>query len=1189
MNESSYPNEPSARFRDAVALLSRSRRNGGIYGLTGSASAFLVASAIKDGAGPLVIICPDGDTAGAAVSDVRFFLGWEFNAAHPVDDPALVYPSSDAMPYSSAAFETDVAIQRMATLFRLAESRAPRLLGVGLDALARRMIPRSEFVRTTFSLRVGEDVDRDDLVSSLGAAGYRRAPLVEEAGDFAVRGFIIDVYPPAYDFPVRIEQTGDRIESIRFFDPTNQRSKDTLSEVQVGPIGLVLPGEDGLRRGLEALREECEERGVEKKIKQRLIDDFSHGLRFPGADYYLPFFYDRLSSLLDYLPPDVTLLVPSPDEMARSLEDMEETIARGWERAAEEGRPVPPPDRLYLFRDELLSRLEEFRTVTLCALEVEEPERVGIRVHTRSNGDVRPALVQAKNYDSGMGKLVDMLREWRDTGNEVFLVSHTLGQAERLFKLLEPYDLEVDYRGQGFEPGHLASEPTPGIRLYVGDLSSGFRMPPERLIVLTEEEVFGARIRTTTRRRAVGTMVSSLTDLVEGQAVVHEDYGIGVFRGLTKKEFDGLASEVMVIEYSGGDLLYHPVERLQLIQKYVSSAEEPPRIDRLGGKGWAKAKAKVKRSIRDMANELLKIYATRKVTTREPYAPPDDNLVAFEASFPFEETPDQGKAIQEVMESMDSDQPMDRLVCGDVGYGKTEVALRGAFRAIMDGKQVAILVPTTVLAQQHFDTCRNRLNGYPIEIEMLSRFRSASAQKAVIKRLGEGKIDLVVGTHRLLSKDVSFKNLGLLVVDEEHRFGVAHKEKIKQFRATVDVLTLTATPIPRTLHFSLSGIRDLTVIDTPPANRKSIRTHVMRQSDEVIRDALMREVSRGGQVFYLHNRVKSIYKRAARLKELVPEASFGVAHGQMSERELEQVMYDFVNGNFNILVCTSIIESGLDIPRANTIVIERADTFGLADLYQLRGRVGRSNVRAYAYLLTPPESMMTPDAIKRLAVIQEHSSLGQGFRIAMRDLEIRGAGNILGTEQSGHVALVGYEMYLDLLEEAVQEIKGEKTLPRIDPEINLKIEALIPEDYVPEPQQRMSLYKRFSRATDKVEVDRLEDEMLDLYGRPPEPASHLVSVMRLRLAMKELRISKLDYNGKEIVLTFDSETPVRPEQLIAWSQKDGNQVRFIPEDRLTYRIGREDGESRVKLCFQLMDTIRNLSDPERLQQEANPW
>jgi transcription-repair coupling factor (superfamily II helicase) len=1164
-------------FDHAVQFLADSTEGEGVYGLRGSAGAFLVAAAAARGTRTIAMILPDGEIASSAAADTRFFLGAERFADNPLRDEVLLYPSSDAIPYSFAGFENDVSVGRMAVLGRLAEAAPPKVLVVGLDALIRRVTPKAAVRRTSLCLRVGDELDRDLFLELLVSGGYNRAPLVEDTGDFSVRGFIIDLYPPLYPSPVRIEQIGDEIESIRFFDPSSQRSRDEVNEIHVGPVHMLIPDDESRERGLSLLLQRCEDRGTEKRVRRRLLEDFRNRVRFPGAASYLPYFVPGLECLTDYLPPDSTIILPDAFTLDRAFEDAEEEIFRGWESAAEEGLPVPDPAELYLPKEELLRGIANFRTVVMSPADVEEPGPASYEIKVSPNDDIRPDLLKSRSYDSGMAGLVKRLEQWRDDGNEVLLVSHTRGQANRLLRLLEPYDLSVDFRGEGFESSNLGFDPTPGVRLYVGELSCGFRMEHARWIVITEEEIFGSRVRTSPKRRARGTSISSLTDLAEGEPIVHEDYGIGIFRGLATKEFEGVPGEVMVIEYAGGDLLYHPLDRLECVQKYVSGSDGPYRIDRLGGKAWAKTKAKVTKSIREMAAELLKIYAKREVATRPPYSPPDENLAAFEAAFEFEETPDQAAAIRDLMEALDSDKPMDRLVCGDVGFGKTEVALRAAFRVLMDGKQVAVLVPTTVLAQQHYDTVVRRLNGYPFEVEVLSRFRSSTEQKEIIGRLEKGTLDLVVGTHRLLQKDVKFRDLGLIVVDEEHRFGVAHKERIKKYKARIDVLTLTATPIPRTLHMSLTGIRDLSLIETPPVNRKSIRTRVLKQSDDVIRDALLREINRGGQVFYLHNRVSTIFRRTAALKRLVPEGRFETAHGRMSSRELERVMFDFVRGRFNVLVCTSIIESGLDIPRANTIIIERADTFGLADLYQLRGRVGRSNLRAYAYLLTPPEALMTTDAVKRLAVIREHSDLGQGFRIAMRDMEIRGAGNILGSSQSGHVALVGYEMYLNLLEQAVKEIKGETPPPKIDPEIRLKLESMIPKDYVPDPRQRMNLYKRLSRARDRAGIEEIEEEMLDLYGKAPAQVSNLLRIMRIRQRMKPLGIAKLEYNEEHLVLAFDSATPVKPEALVAWAHEDPAGLRLLPGDRLLYRIGDVDEEARFAQAFDLLERLEKIA------------
>jgi transcription-repair coupling factor (superfamily II helicase) len=1163
----------SAHCELAADFLSRSRENGGIFGLKASAPSFLAALAVARGAGPLVVVVPSGDQIATVTGDIRFFSGRGAVEPYPLLDDVVAYPSPELPPYSFEGFQTEISMGRMAALCRLAEGSRPRVFVAAIDSLLTRTLPPDTFKKNNFIVSKGEEWDRDLLLHALDAAGYSRSPLVEDVGEFSVRGSVIDLYPPHYPAPVRIEQVGDLIESIRFFDPSNQRSKEEMSQVLVGVVHLIPREEADFEEGIDRFARACEDQGIEKPVRMRIIDDLRNGVRFPGFEHYLPFFHKRTATLMDYLPKASTLILPERDVMERAVGDFGEEVFHGWERARGSGLPVPSPERLYLSADELRARMERFRRVVVGDLGVEEPGATSIHCPTEANTDIRAELLQAKGYDAGMGGLVEKLSSWRDEGCEIFLVSRTRGQADRLDKLLAPYRLRVDVRGEMVEAARFAARPTPGIRLVVGDLSAGFRCPTQRIVFITEEEIFGARVRSVRKRRAAGSLIASLTDLSEGEAVVHEDYGIGVYRGLVRKEFEGVVGEVMKIEYAGGDILYVPVERLECVQKYVSGAEEPPRVDKLGGKGWAKTKAKVKGAIREMAKELLKIYAARQVASRPPYAPTDDAYAAFEAAFDYEETPDQLAAIQDIMEAMDTDKPMDRLVCGDVGYGKTEVALRAAFRALMDGRQVAILVPTTILAQQHYDTVTRRLQGYPFRIETLSRFRSSQEQKETVKGLEEGKVDLVVGTHRLLRKDIKFKDLGILVVDEEHRFGVAHKERIKKYRANVDVLTLTATPIPRTLNMALSGMRDLSLIDTPPSNRKAIRTHVAKQTDEVIREALLREVSRGGQVFYVHNRVRSIFRRAAALQQLVPEARFGVAHGQMAPGELEKVMTDFVAGKFNVLVSTNIVESGLDIPRANTIVIERADTFGLADLYQLRGRVGRSHVRAYAYLLTPPDSLMTPDAMKRLAVVQEYSDLGQGFRIAMRDMEIRGAGSILGSSQSGHVAQVGYEMYVELLEEAVQEMKGEEPKPRLDPEINLRLDALLPEAYVPDAQQRMNLYKRLSRAEENREIDDIRAEMVDRYGRAPREATNLIEIMRLRLSMKALGVIRLDYNGKDLVLGFHPSTPVNPETLILWARRDALRVRLLPEDRVKFRLGDVSTEERLRICAALLDSL----------------
>lgn len=1159
----------SESIQNAIREIVRPSGSAGVFGLHGSGLGILTALAVRQGAEKIVVLHADPEMVATFASDVRFYLGEQESTTNPAADTVMIYPSSERLPFARSGNEHELWTTRLNGLFRLAEGAIPSVLSMGLEGAMRKIPPRDVVRRSTISLTVGDEVSRDDLIRLLVLSGYTRAPLVEETGDFSVRGFIVDIFTVQYEHPVRIEQVGDRVESIRLFDPSSQRSERELSDIVFGPVHPFLADEEERELGIQRLIDVCDERGIERRLRQRIVDECRRNVRFAGAEHLMPYFLPRMESVFDYLAPGTMIILPSKESIETAFVDMEEELSRGTANALRDGFPVPSGNSLYLTRKELFERLESLPRLVIGDLHIQTEITDPIRISCSTNADIRRDIEQTKSYDAGMKSLVQKLRAWSNYGMEVLIVSHTLGQAHRLMNLLEPHKIEMEFHGNGFDPRILSLDLLPGIRLHVGELSSGFRLEEIGLVILTEEEIFGRRIRAPHRNRLSGAYLTSLTDLSEGDAVVHEDYGIGIFRGLARKEFDGIDGEVMVIEYVGGDLLYQPLERLHVIQKYISASEGPPMIDRLGGRGWEKTKAKVKRAIKEMASELLAIFAKRQIAQRKPYSACDEDYAAFEAAFEFEETPDQAKAIQDVMEAMDSDLPMDRLVCGDVGYGKTEVALRAAFRAIMDGKQVAVLVPTTVLAQQHYETFRRRFSGYPIRVEVLSRFTAQKTQKELLEGLKNGRVDLVIATHKLLSDGVLFRELGLLVIDEEHRFGVSHKEKIKKYKAQVDVLTLTATPIPRTLNLSLTGIRDLSLIETPPTNRKSIRTYVMRQSDEVIKEAIERELSRGGQVFYLHNRVQSIYRRASLIKSLVPDAVVAVAHGQMANKDLEKVMVDFVLGRCNVLVCTSIVESGLDIPQVNTIIIERADTFGLADLYQLRGRVGRSNTRAYAYLLTPHETSMTSDAIKRLSVLQEHANLGQGFRVAMRDMEIRGAGNILGTSQSGHVAQVGYEMYLELLEEAVREIKGEPTSPRIDTEIHLKVDAQVPEGYVPDPQQRMNLYKRLSKALDSSEIDDIEEEVVDLYGKPPVEFSRLLEIMRIRTLMGRLRVSRVDYNGRDLALTIEPDTPIDPLRMVEWITKN-RKAKLISGNRLAFALESEADDYRIEKCRSLL-------------------
>ena len=692
-----------------------------------------------------------------------------------------------------------------------------------------------------------------------------------------------------------------------------------------------------------------------------------------------------------------------------------------------------------------------------------------------------------------------------------------------------------------------------GLTVTTGSLDSGFRLVEEKRIVICDDEIFGPRSHRRIRRRQQ-VFESSLADLKIADLVVHADYGIGRYLGLVHLKTGAVEGDFLHLEYAGEDRLYLPVERIEKVQKYVADGGNP-RLDKMGSGAWEKAKLRARATIEELARDLLQVQARRRLAKGFSYAPPDRLFREFEAAFPYEETPDQLEAIEAVLDDMISPRPVDRLICGDVGYGKTEVAIRAAFKAVLDSRQVAVLVPTTVLARQHLETFRQRFADYPVVVEMLSRFRTPAEQKRIIERTAAGQVDILIGTHRLLQRDLRFKNLGLIVVDEEQRFGVTHKERLKKMRAEVDVLTLTATPIPRTLHMSLAGLRDLSIIDTPPVDRQAIRTYVTRFDDDLIRDAILRELRRGGQIYFVHNRVQSIDAMADFLRQLVPQAKIGVGHGQMPEKELETVMLDFIEARINLLVCTTIIENGIDIPAANTMIINRADCFGLSQLYQLRGRVGRSHQRAYAYLLIPGEGVLTRDARERLKVLQEQSELGAGFRIARHDLELRGAGDLLGARQAGQVAAIGFEMYTELLEETIHELQGQEREARIDPEVRLGLSAFLPEDYVADPNQRLVLYRKLAAARDDVEIYQAGDELRDRYGELPPAAELLLEVMKLRVLMKQLHVEVAEFDGHNLTFAFPADTRVAPEQILALLE-DGSKYRFSPDYRLSIRIGR---------------------------------
>jgi transcription-repair coupling factor (superfamily II helicase) len=1122
-------------------------------GVEGSGAALVAQRLVRSGASRVICVCADAEVAQRTSSDLSAFAGGLGLAQLPGiagQAEPLVLTAQEATPYAEARADRRLSMLRAAALFQLASGLPSQLVVVSAGALLRRVPPQRVIKGSGVTIEAESELDVPALAKRLDLAGYLRVPLVEDPGSFAVRGGIFDVWPSSADAPVRAELYGDLVMALRTFDPEDQRTLNEVRSVVVPPATEAVQEAKGEARAKEALRALCDAVDYPTTKARALIDDIAAGRTFFGAQGYLPAFYE-LSSLFEYFGPDDVLLIEDPPSVVKALRDELERA-----REAERGRaglPHFPLERLYVTEDELGQSLQKRRVLALHRSGVSGPESADAierlehaapdapSLALQDQGELERAIKavrQIKGKHDALDPLVEAIREWHDAGLATVIAARTETQADRLVTLLKHRSVHATRTGDA------AVAAAPGeLRIVTAPLARGAIAQSEGFALVTEEEIFGARAKRKAEPKK-GQTKAFLEDL--------RTLGIGRYLGLERKAIGGVGVDLLVVEYGGGDKLFLPVHRLSQIQKY-SGGEGPPKLDRLGGQTFAKTKAKVERHVRQMADDLLRLAAERNAVTKDALEPPGDDYQAFEAAFPFEETRDQASAIAEVLSDLQNTKVMDRLVCGDVGFGKTEVALRAAFLAASQGRQVALLCPTTVLAQQHFLTFASRFAEYPLVVKPLSRFESKAEQTETLKGVKDGSVDVLVGTHRVLSKDVHFKNLGLLIVDEEQRFGVTHKERIKQLKTSVDVLTLSATPIPRTLQQAVGGLRDMSLISTAPVDRRAIRTVVSQFDDILLREAVLRELSRSGQVFYVYNRVEGLYERADRLKALVPEARIIVGHGQMSEGTLEQTMLDFVEGKYDILVATTIIESGLDIPRANTIIVDRADLFGLAQLYQLRGRVGRAKERAYCYLLVPPPSQMTDEARARIEALERHTELGSGFRIAALDMELRGAGDLLGGEQSGFVASVGFELFCHMLEEATRELRGEHVVHEVDPELSFDVEALLPEAYVAEVGVRLSLYKRLSSASDDQEVTSLATEMEDRFGPPPMEAKQLVELMCLKTELRKLRVLGCEATAKAVTLHLADDTPLDPVKVGALVATKKSPYKISPDGRLTRR------------------------------------
>ncbi len=1133
---------PNHNIAQLAAAIEQGSRRLELHGLTPAAAAWTVARLWRRIPRPILVVTPQAATQTQFYRDLGFFLatGREAAAAGP-ETQVLTFPGYENRPWLELTPDLQTAGARLETAYTLATGAVRPVIVATALGLAQPLPPRERLTAATEYLVVGVDLDREQFLAHLQAAGYTRRPLVEERGDYSVRGGVIDFFPPLLPDPVRLEFWGDTVESIRAFNPASQRSTKHLEEVVVLPVSEVFLDAQSQRLASHRLR----------SVKHpRVLEYLQRREHFPGIERFLPYFYERTETLADYLPETALVVLWDPLNLNQ---EMAAALAGAQEGGRGEASPLEDWRELLGSRQTLTCHVTPFTGVS-------EPERetftFAVDVNTDLAGELHAAAPESGRI---LGPLAARLQEWLAGGFQVVLICRSRSQAERLGLLLADRQVAAavtDSPAWG-RPGSL--------EITWDGLSAGFRWLAEGLILITEEEILGARREAPKRKtERPWQFFTSLNDLQVGDPIVHVDHGIGLYRGLVKLSHGQEVNDFLTLEYLGGDRLYLPVDRLHLVQKYLGSGEGLPPLDRLGGKSWERTKKRVRKAVEKIARELVELYAARRVLPGIEFSPPDQLLREFEATFEYEETPDQLHAIQEVYEDMSRDRPMDRLICGDVGYGKTEVALRAAFRAAMDGKQVGFLVPTTVLAEQHFATFQKRLQPYPLRVAVLSRFKPPKEQRQILADLAAGRLDIIIGTHRLLQKDVHFRDLGLLIIDEEQRFGVSHKEKLKQLRQNVDVLTLTATPIPRTLQMSMTGIRDMSIINTPPADRLAIRTYLCRPDDRIIREAIQRELDRGGQVFFVHNRVQNLPSYAAYVQRLVPAARVGLAHGQMAEKELEDVMWRFWRREVDVLVCTAIIEAGLDIPGANTIIINRAHTLGLAQIYQLRGRVGRSRDQAYAYLLVPEEEHLNPEAQKRLKALMEFTELGSGFKIALHDLQIRGAGNMLGAAQSGHIAEVGYELYLQLLEEEINRLKGQPQDQTPDPEIHLPVAAYLPETYIPDIDQRLLLYRRLSGRLEEGEVDAVAAELLDCYGPLAPEAVNLLEMVRLKSVLRRLGIRRLDMQNGLISVRLVDSHPLDQERLVAAVLQRPQRYQLTPDQQLRIRT-QEDGPPLERL------------------------
>lgn len=1102
---------------------------------------------------PHLVVVPSSEDILSFKENILFF------------DPSLsVYtlPEFDFSPYSGLYVNQRIVAERLRFLHKAQHAKAAEVFITSPNALSQLVLPFKVLNQFTTSFRVGSLLP-ENFSEQLKFLGYQSVPLVEDVGQFSIRGGIIDLFSSAHDYPVRIELFGDEVHSLRKFNTIDQRSDEEINSFYLIPAKDVLYTEDSHEKFIRKFKDSCEGRKISKIDFEETLRSIVLKNYFQGDEFLLPFCYDKLETAIDHFSSSLNVWLLDPLELSRQNDLFLANLKKEYLSSADSVIIRPELESFYISFDTLCFP-QDSRQIIFSNLETIEGSDVDVVPYpTHNTLDFSSiSLSHPFGSESWIENAKKKISAWRDDGNRIFVAVKNQSLANRLLYILEKMEFHHSLTNENeLLLSSWISEQNQNhqlIHIIPYHINESLRLDEEKIIFLRDVDFFGRkeRSRGKSNREEFQSSAKHLSfgDLKAGDLVVHVKHGIGQYEGLKIMEINGVAAEFIQVAYKDKDKLYLPVYRVGQLQKYSGASSAVP-LDKLGSHHWEKTKAKVKTHLKDIASELLALYAKRAELHRPAFNFYTDDIIKFENSFPYEETEDQIRAINDIKKDLGSARPMDRLICGDVGFGKTEVAMRAAFFAVENKKQVAVLAPTTVLTFQHVETFKKRFNGWPIEIRVLNRFISTADAKKTLSDLKEGKVDILIGTHRLLSKDITFKDLGLLIIDEEQKFGVAHKEKIKKLKNNVDTLTLSATPIPRTLNMSLMGIRDLSLINTPPHDRLPTRTFVCKFEEETIRKAIDTEIARGGQVYFIHNRIQSIYSLADELRTIVPQARIRVAHGQMDEDQLEKTMLEFFHHEIDLLICTAIVESGMDVPRANTMFIDSANMFGLSQLYQLRGRVGRSSSRAYCYLIMPRDKKLDKDAQERLKIIQENSALGSGIKIAQYDLELRGAGNILGEDQSGHVNLVGYELYMDLLAEALANAKGESAPEDdLDPEINLKVAALIPDSYIKDIRLRLSYYKALADIRSSEELERIEEDMRDQFGPIPEPTLNLMGLMLIRKQCKDLGVRDVSAGLKTISLIFTERTKLKPEIVINLAMRENKKYSITPDNRLNIRM-----------------------------------